>query len=95
MIEKTPTVYPGANKISLLFSLPDRPGALADIMARFSTHMLNLSKLESRPVEGSDFHYVFYVDLEAAALDPEVRRLLTVLSLELKQFTFLGAYQEV
>ena len=95
VIEKTPTVYPGANKISLLFSLPDRPGALADIMARFSTHMLNLSKLESRPVEGSDFHYVFYVDLEAAALDPEVRRLLTVLSLELKQFTFLGAYQEV
>lgn len=95
IIEKTPKVYPGANKISLMFSLPDRPGALASVMTRFSTNMLNLSKLESRPVEGSDFHYVFYVDLEAPALDPAVKRLMTALTLELNQFTFLGAYQEV
>lgn len=95
VIEKTPRVYPNAGKISLLFSVPNVPGALANMMARFSCLDLNLSKLESRPVEGSDFHYVFYADLEASPRDPAVRRLLASLSRELPQFVFLGAYQEV
>ncbi len=95
IIEKTPKVYPGSNKISLMFSLPDTPGSLGRIMARFSCSNLNLSKLESRPVEGTDFHYVFYTDLEASAGDPAVRRLIDGLSVELPMFTFLGAYQEV
>ena len=95
IIEKSPKVYPGSNKISLMFSLPDTPGSLGRIMARFSCSGLNLSKLESRPMEGTDFHYVFYTDLEAAAGDPAVRRLIDGLSRELPQFAFLGAYQEV
>ena len=95
IIEQTPRVYPGSNKISLMFSLPDVPGSLGRIMARFSCCSLNLSKLESRPVEGTDFHYVFYTDLEASAGDPEVRRLIDGLSAELPMFSFLGAYQEV
>ena len=95
VIEKTAKVYPGSNKISLMFSLPNAPGSLSRVMSRFSCGNLNLSKLESRPVEGTDFHYVFYTDLEASAGDPAVRRLIDSLSRELPLFTFLGAYQEV
>ena len=95
IIEKTPKIYPGSNKISLMFSLPDTPGSLGRVMARFACSNLNLSKLESRPMEGTDFHYVFYTDLEASAGDPAVRRLIGGLSRELPMFTFLGAYQEV
>ena len=95
VIEKTSRVYPGSNKISLMFSLPNTPGSLGRIMSRFSSCNLNLSKLESRPVEGTDFHYVFYTDLEASAGDPVVRRLIDGLSRELPMFVFLGAYQEV
>ena len=95
VIEKTPRVYPGSNKISLMFSLPNTPGSLGRTLAQFTTSNLNLSKLESRPVEGSDFHYVFYTDLEASTEDPAVRRLIDRLSRELPMFTFLGAYQEV
>ena len=95
IIEKTPKVYPGSNKISLMFSLLNTPGSLGRVMARFSCSGLNLSKLESRPVEGTDFHYIFYTDLEASAGDPAVRRLIDGLSRELPMFTFLGAYQEV
>ncbi len=95
VIEKTAKVYPGSNKISLMFSLPNVPGSLSRVMSRFSCGNLNLSKLESRPVEGTDFHYVFYTDLEASAGDPAVRRLIDSLSRELPLFTFLGAYQEV
>ena len=95
VIEKTPRIYPGSNKISLMFSLPNTPGSLGKVMARFSCSGLNLSKLESRPVEGTDFHYVFYTDLEASAEDPAVRRLMDGLHRDLPMFAFLGAYQEV
>ncbi|MBQ8082360.1 MAG: bifunctional chorismate mutase/prephenate dehydratase [Clostridia bacterium] len=95
IIEKTPKVYPGSNKISLMFSLPNTPGSLGKIMSRFSCSSLNLSKLESRPVEGTDFHYVFYADLEASVEEPAVRRLMSSLAHELPLFVFLGAYQEV
>ena len=95
IIEKTPNIYPGANKLSLMFSLPNVPGSLSRVMARFACAGLNLSKLESRPVEGTDFHYVFYADLEASPSDPAVRALIDGLSLELPMFSFLGAYQEV
>lgn len=95
VIEKEPTIYPGAEKISLMFSLPHTPGSLSRLMSRFAALSLNLTKLESRPVEGSNFHYVFYADLEAAVTSPPVRRLLSSMSSEMKQFAFLGAYQEV
>ncbi len=95
VIEKQPRVYPGASRISMQFSTPHTPGALAGVMSRFSAMGLNLTKLESRPVEGSDFHYLFYVDLEASLRDPAVRRMLHSLKKDLPLFTFLGSYQEV
>ena len=95
VIEKDPIVYPGAGKISILFSTDHVPGALERVMARFACQGLNLTKLESRPEEGSDFHYVFYADLEASVEDEGVRRLLLSLKRDLPLCTFLGAYQEV
>ena len=95
VIEKQPRVYPGANRISMQFSTPHTPGALAGVISRFSAMGLNLTKLESRPVEGSDFRYIFYVDLEASLRDMAVRRMILSLKKDLPLFTFLGSYQEV
>ena len=95
VIEKQPRVYPGANRISMQFSTPHTPGALAGVISRFSAMGLNLTKLESRPVEGSDFRYIFYADLEASLRDPAVRRMILSLKKDLPLFTFLGSYQEV
>ena len=95
IIEKNQVVYPGSSKISVLFSTPHMPGALERVMARFSCLGLNLTKLESRPEAGSDFHYVFYVDLEASIEDEDVRRLLLYMKRDLPMCTLLGAYQEV
>lgn len=77
------------------FSTPHTPGALAGVISRFSAMGLNLTKLESRPVEGSDFRYIFYVDLEASLRDMAVRRMILSLKKDLPLFTFLGSYQEV
>lgn len=54
-----------ADKISLAFSVPDEPGALFKSLAVFALREISLSKIESRPVKGHPWQYVFYVDLKS------------------------------
>jgi len=55
---------PKANKMSLAFSLENRPGSLAAALAEFSALGTNLTKIESRPVHGKPWEYIFYVDCQ-------------------------------
>ena len=95
-ISRKTEIYPDANKFSLMMSLAHRPGALADILVRFAAVGVNLTKLESRPVPGSDFEFRFIFDFEASPHDTRVVRLLSSLASdpEVEHFTFLGAYAE-
>ncbi len=52
-----------ADKASLTFSLADHPGALTDCLAVFRKHGVNMTKLESRPIAGKPWSYMFYVDV--------------------------------
>ena len=89
-------VYPEANKFSLMMGLPHRPGSLSDVLVRFSSVGVNLTKLESRPVPGSDFEFRFIFDFEASPRDERVVKLLSSFASdpEIEHFTFLGAYAE-
>lgn len=87
-------IYPGANKISLMMSLPHRPNSLYSRLSKFSALGINLTKLESRPIPGSDFEFMFYFDMEASVLQPEVLSLLSELYSAPEQFAFLGNYIE-
>ena len=95
-IAKELEVRADANKISLMLSLPHRPGALNGIIAKFAAIDVNLTKLESRPVPGRDFEFSFVFDFEANTNDAQVRALLAELSSdpEIEHFTFLGAFGE-
>lgn len=95
-ISKDLEIYPDSRKISIMMSLPHRPGSLSNILSRFASVGVNLTKLESRPVPGMDFEFMFTFDFEANPLDPGVMRLLAELSSdpEIESFTFLGAYAE-
>ena len=95
-ISKDLEIYPDANRISIMLSLPHRPGALAAIISRFAAVDVNLTKLESRPIPGMDFEFSFVFDFEASPSDPAVLTLLSELSQdpEIERFEFLGAYQE-
>ncbi len=93
-IQKDLHVYPGANRISLMLSAPHRPGGLYELIAKFSALGLNLTKLESRPLPGRDFEFLFYFDFEGSVLSPEVLTLLQSLSRECEIFAFLGNYSE-
>ncbi len=94
-IAKELEIYPGADRMSLMLTVRHKPGALYALIAKFATLGLNLTKLESRPIPGTDFEFMFYFDLEAQAYDKEALGLLSELSAGPEQFTFLGSYHEI
>jgi chorismate mutase/prephenate dehydratase len=93
-ISKKLEIYENADKISIMVTLPHEPGSLNRLLNRFSALGLNLTKLESRPLENSDFEFAFYFDFEADVTDPAVLNLLAELSNK-GEFIFLGSYREV
>ena len=92
VISKKPEIYPGANRISLMLTLPHVAGSLYRMIARFSALEMNLLKIESRPIPGRDFEFMFYFDVEASCANPEVLSLLAELESTVSQFAFLGNY---
>ena len=88
-------VYPGADKTSLMMTLPHEPGALYNILARFFAYDINLLKLESRPLKDRDFEFMFYFDIESPVHSDGFSRVITELSGSIDDFTYLGSYSEV
>ncbi|HEY2472762.1 MAG TPA: prephenate dehydratase [Terracidiphilus sp.] len=86
-------IDPGANKISLAFSVENRPGSLVSALNRLSAIGTNLTKIESRPVHGKPWEYVFYVDCQLHSPD-EGSRALEVLRPHCAMVKELGRYRE-
>ena len=94
-VTKDPVIYAGANKISLIIALDNKPGALYEVLSKLAALDIDMTKLESCPVAGSDFEFVFFLELEASVKDPSVRACLEELERSCAQFQFLGGYAEV
>ncbi|MGA3293911.1 MAG: prephenate dehydratase [Candidatus Acidiferrales bacterium] len=82
----------GADKLSLVFQLDHRPGALYYALEPFARRNLNLMKIESRPVHGRPWQYRFYLDLQASRRDPEVTAALLELEKLVVDLRILGSY---
>ena len=91
----TPTVYKNADKISLMFTVPNRPGTLFGVISRLASAGINMTKIESRPIPGTDFEFMFYVDIDGSLADGRLVGVLRTLSSTLEQLKVLGGYSEV
>ena len=94
-ISREPEIYPGADHTSLMLVLPNRPGALYELLGRFNANGINLTKLESRPIPGRDFEFMFYFDVDGSVYSPSFLRMLEELDVTLERFSYLGSYSEV
>ena len=88
-------IFPGADRISLMVSVPHTPGSLYRLMSRFSALGVNLLKLESRPLPGRNFEFMFYFDFEASVYSPEIVQLLSQLAASPDVFVLFGCYSEI
>ncbi len=84
---------PGRNKVSALFTLPHRSGTLHRIMTVFALAGLNMMKLESRPVPGRNWEYLFFVDFTGDLTQPGMDEVLQDLSQCAEGFRVLGNYK--
>lgn len=94
-ISKNPEIYPGADQTSLMMVLPHKPGTLYNVLAKFYALNMNLKKLESRPLPGREFEFMFYFDVEASVYAPEMETLFRDLESDCEQLRYLGTYNEV
>ena len=94
-ITKDPVIYAGSNRISLIVSTDNRPGALFDILAKLAALDINMTKLESCPVTGRNFEFIFFLEIEASVQDPKVLAMLQELERNCSGFRYLGSYTEV
>ena len=93
-ISKDFHVYPGANKISVVTTASHAPGGLGALLTKFANIGVNLTKLESRPIVGHNFEFLFYLDLEASLADQKVLSVLAELHTSQDKFRLLGNYPE-
>jgi len=84
---------PRSNKISLAFSVENRPGSLVAALTELSNLGTNLTKIESRPVHGKPWEYIFYVDCQIRSSE-EGSRALEALGPHCAMVKELGRYPE-
>ena len=82
----------GHDCTSLVVSVPNRPGAVHDILVPLKVHGVSMSRFESRPARSGQWEYYFYIDLQGHPDQPEVAAALEELRDVCAFFKLLGTY---
>ena len=82
----------GAPRTTLLVGVRNEPGTLLAVLQKFAEANVNMSKLESRPSQGGDWEYVFWMDLDAGASEPALQSVLQELAAVTSELRILGSY---
>lgn len=91
-VQKQAVVPSGEAKTSIVFTLKNVPGSLFKAMSVFALRDIDLTKIESRPLQGKPWEYLFYIDLIGSTQDEAVQRALDHLTEYAVTLRVLGSY---
>ncbi|MBR4725139.1 MAG: chorismate mutase [Lachnospiraceae bacterium] len=94
-ISKNLEIYPGADRTSIMATLPHEPGSLYKLLSKLYALGINLNKLESRPIPDRDFEFMFYFDLDTPVYSPKFMQFMGELESVYETFAYLGSYSEI
>ena len=92
LVSRDPQPLGAPDKTSLVFALPNAPGALFKALSVFALRDIDMTKLESRPMRGRPWEYLFYVDLAAGRGDVRCGRAIVHLAESARWVKTLGSY---
>jgi len=82
----------GKDCISLIVSVPNRPGAVHDLLVPLKTHGVSMTRFESRPARSGQWEYYFYIDLQGHPSQEHVKAALAELQQLCAFYKVLGTY---
>ncbi|MGZ5202859.1 MAG: prephenate dehydratase [Telluria sp.] len=92
VIGKLQTNPSGNDHTSLVLAVPNKAGAVYDLLAPVAKHGVSMTRFESRPARIGTWEYYFYVDVEGHVQDPNVARALEELKQNAAFYKLLGSY---
>jgi chorismate mutase/prephenate dehydratase len=82
----------GRDCVSLIVSVPNRPGAVHDILVPLKQHGVSMTRFESRPARSGQWEYYFYIDVQGHPSQPHVAAALKDLQALCAFYKVLGTY---
>lgn len=92
VVSRLPSPRSGSDATAMLFSLRERPGALHDVLQHFKERSCNLRRIQSRPLPGEGWEYVFYVEVSGHITDRPLVAALEGVKAEVKMLKILGSF---
>ena len=92
VIGKKSPEYSGADRTSLLIGTMDRPGALNEILTVLSKAEINLAKIESRPIKGKHWQYLFFLDMMGHIEEDRIKEGCEKIKGLCSYYDWLGSY---
>ena len=94
-VSREPALYGNPTTSSFLIVTPHEPGSLHRVLSRLATLGINATKLQSRPIPGREFEFMFYVDLECVPGDEAFMPMARQIPSLCDVCMYLGSYEEV
>jgi len=84
----------GSDKTSIAFTVDHKPGSLYQALHTFSENQINLTKIESRPLIGTPWEYIFFIDFIGHRNDSNIKEAIEGLSKNTRSIKILGSYPQ-